>query len=188
VHSHPSDLRRLARALALALTGLAIAAVPASAGSGGTATPTSGDGSDRAGCTARHDAQLDNGKATIPCDAPDRVADTIQAANRIAKGYPYCYGGGHASFRDNCYDCSGAVSYALHGGRFVNSPMPSGSYMNWGRKGRGSWITVFANDGHVYAKIAGLRWDTSMTAGAGPGWSKQNRSSSGFRVRHPKGF
>jgi hypothetical protein len=185
VDFHPFDLRRLARPLTLALAGIALAipVAPASAGSGGTSADGSGGGG--SGCTARRDAQLDNGKATIPCDAPGRVANVIQAANRIAKGHPYCYGGGHGSFRDNCYDCSGAVSYALHGGRFVSSPMPSGSYMSWGRKGKGNWITVFANNGHVYAKIAGLRWDTSMTAGAGPGWSKQNRSSSGFRVRHP---
>lgn len=189
MHSQPSNLRRLARPLALALAGVLIAlpAAPASAGSGGTGTPGSGGGGSE-GCTARPAAQLDNGKASVPCDAPDRVAKVIQAANQIAKGHPYCMGGGHGSWHDNCYDCSGAVSYALHGGNFVSSPMPSGSYESWGRRGKGRWITVFANGGHAYAVIAGLRWDTSMTAGDGPGWSKQMRSSSGYRIRHPKGF
>jgi hypothetical protein len=165
---------------------IALPAAPASAGSGGTGPSSGGGGTD--GCTARHDAQLNDGKATVPCDAPDRVAKVIRAANEIAKGKGYCYGGGHSSFKDNCYDCSGAVSYALHGGNFVSSPMPSTGFMSWGRRHRGNWITVFANSSHAYAVIAGLRWDTSMTAGAGPGWSKQMRSSSGFRIRHPKGF
>jgi cell wall-associated NlpC family hydrolase len=132
-------------------------------------------------------ARLVNGKAVPPRSAPLRVKRVIWAANRIEE-HPYRYGGGHARWNDSGYDCSGAVSYALHGGNFVDSPMPSGGYMNWERAGRGKWITVYANGGHMYAVIAGLRWDTSMTPGDGPGWSKQMRSSSGFRVRHPRGY
>jgi hypothetical protein len=164
-----------------ALLALATAA-PAFAGSGGAGPNAS------ANCTAKAKAQLRDGKATIPCGAPSRVAKVIKAANRIAKGEGYCYGGGHRSFRDNCYDCSGAVSYALHGGNFVKSPMPSNGYFRWGKRGKGRWITVYTNSGHMYAVIAGLRFDTSMTPGKGPGWSKERRSSRGFKVRHPRNY
>ena len=190
MRSQTSIPRRLARPLALAAAGvLMLTASPASANSGGTGPGGSGGGGNNSdGCTARADAQLNNGRATIPCEAPTRVAKVIRAANRIAKGKGYCYGGGHSSFKDNCYDCSGAVSYALHGGNFVKSPMPSSGYYNWGSKGKGSWITVFTKDSHMYAKIAGLRWDTSNTAGAGPGWAKSGASTAGFKVRHKGSF
>ena len=109
-------------------------------------------------------------------------------ANRI-RNKPYIYGGGHASFKSRGYDCSGAVSYALRGGRFVSSPMASGGYMNWKQRGKGRWITVYSNPGHMYIVVAGLRFDTSMTPGNGPGWSKSMRSISGrFSVRHPGRF
>jgi cell wall-associated NlpC family hydrolase len=132
-------------------------------------------------------AKLINGKAVAPRNAPRVVKQVIAAANRIEER-PYRYGGGHARWQDTGYDCSGSVSYALHGGGLLDSPMPSGSFMNWERAGRGKWITIYANGGHMYAVIAGLRWDTSMTPGDGPGWSKQMRSSAGFRERHPRGF
>ena len=132
-------------------------------------------------------AKLVNGKAIPPRNAPRVVKRVIAAANRIEEK-PYRYGGGHARWNDSGYDCSGAVSYALRGGGLLDSPMASGGFMNWERPGRGKWITVYANGGHAYAVIAGLRWDTSMTPGDGPGWSKQMRSSAGFRVRHPRGF
>jgi len=185
----PTPSRRLARPLALAVAGalLMLPAVPASAGSGGTGPGGSGGGgggNNSAGCTARSDAQLENGKATVPCSAPTRVAKVIRAANEIAKGKGYCYGGGHQSFNDNCYDCSGGVSYALHGGNFVSSPMPSSGYFNWGSKGKGHWITVYTKSSHMYAKIAGLRWDTSNTAGDGPGWAKSGGPTAGYKVRH----
>ena len=132
-------------------------------------------------------AKLVNGKAIPPRNAPRVVKQVIAAANRI-EDRPYRYGGGHGRWNDSGYDCSGAVSYALHGGGLLDSPMPSGNFMRWERAGRGKWITVYANGGHAYAVIAGLRWDTSMTPGDGPGWSKQMRSSSGFAERHPRGF
>ena len=150
--------------------------------------PTSSGGVSPGACTnpapAGARAKLINGKAVAPRSAPRAVKAVIAAANRI-EDRPYRYGGGHARWNDTGYDCSGSVSYALHGGGLLDSPMPSGSFMNWERGGRGKWITVYANGGHVYAVIAGLRWDTSMTPGDGPGWSKQMRSSSGFRIRHP---
>ena len=132
-------------------------------------------------------AKLVNGKAIAPKSAPLRVKKVIWAANRI-DGKPYRYGGGHARWEDSGYDCSGSVSYALHGGRFLSSPLPSGSLMRWARPGLGKWITVFANGGHAYAVIAGLRWDTSMTPGDGPGWSKEMRSRAGYTARHPSGY
>jgi hypothetical protein len=186
VHSKTPLSRRLARPLVLAAACAVVAlpVAPAFAGSGGVGEPGSGGGD--SGPAGK--AQLKNGYAVPPSNAPSRVVKVIKAANEIAKGKGYCYGGGHQSFHDNCYDCSGSVSYALHGGNFVSSPMPSTSYMNWGRGGKGKWITTYANSGHIYAVIAGLRWDTSDTSGDGPGWSGQMRSSSGFNVRHPRGF
>jgi hypothetical protein len=133
-------------------------------------------------------ARLVHGKAIAPSNAPARVVGVIEAANRIAKGKGYCYGGGHAKFKSRCYDCSGSVSYALHGGNFVRRPMASGDLMHWGRGHRGRWITVYSNPGHAYMTVAGLRFDTSMTRGSGPGWSKQMRSSSGYRKRHKGRF
>jgi cell wall-associated NlpC family hydrolase len=133
-------------------------------------------------------ARLVHGKAIPPSNAPARVVRVIDAANRIAKGTDYCYGGGHASFKSKCYDCSGSVSYALHGGRLLRRPLPSGDLMHWGRGHRGKWITVFANAGHAYMTVAGLRFDTSMTKGSGPGWSRQMRPSSGYKKRHKGRF
>jgi hypothetical protein len=135
-------------------------------------------------------ARLKYGYAIPPAGAPRRVVRAIEAANRIVKGRPYCLGGGHARWESRCYDCSGSISYALgeKGARVLDAPMPSGSFMRWQEPGRGRWITVYANGGHMYAVIAGLRLDTSMTAGDGPGWSKTGRQRSGFRVRHPRGL
>ncbi|HXE98784.1 MAG TPA: hypothetical protein VN458_00395 [Solirubrobacterales bacterium] len=161
----------------------ALALVPATlaqAGDGGTGTSSS---------QARPGkAKLVHGKAIAPSNAPARVVRVIDAANRIAKGTDYCYGGGHASFKSKCYDCSGSVSYALHGGRLLRRPMASGDLMHWGHGHRGKWITVFANAGHAYMTVAGLRFDTSMTKGSGPGWSREMRPSSGYKKRHKGRF
>ncbi len=139
-------------------------------------------------CKTFKKARLVNGKAIAPASAPARVKKVIRWANRI-RNKPYIYGGGHASFRSAGYDCSGAVSYALRGGRFVSSPMASGGYMNWENRGKGKWITVYSNPGHAYMVVAGLRFDTSMTPGDGPGWSKSMRSTPGsFSARHPGRF
>jgi cell wall-associated NlpC family hydrolase len=135
-------------------------------------------------------ARIVNGLAVPPSSAPRRVVEVINAANRIAKGHPYCLGGGHGSFRSSCYDCSGSVSYALHGGGLLNYPQASSGFYGWGHKGRGSWITVYANGGHAFMTIAGLRFDTSDTPGQGPGWAKgmgyENTRS--FRKRHKLGL
>ncbi len=128
-----------------------------------------------------------DGTATPPEDAPAAVVKAIEAANEI-EDKPYEYGGGHGDFKDKGYDCSGAVSYALHAARLLKSPMDSSGLMKWGERGKGDWITVYSNPGHAYVVIAGLRWDTSMTEGDGPGWSDEMRSSDGFKKRHWDGL
>jgi hypothetical protein len=128
-----------------------------------------------------------NGTATPPVDAPRKVVKAIEAANKI-EDKPYKWGGGHGSVKDSGYDCSGAISYALIKAGLLDSPLDSSGFTRWGKKGAGDWITVHGNSGHAYAVIAGLRWDTSMTPGDGPGWSKEMRSSSGFKKTHPAGL
>ena len=133
-----------------------------------------------------------DGLAYAPDGAPDEVKAAIAAANAII-GRPYVYGGGHnAQFRGRGYDCSGTVSYALHGGDLLDSPLDSSSFMRWGDGGEGDWITVYTNPGHAFAVIAGMRLDTSAAgdpSGAkGPRWRPVLRSTSGFKARHPEGF
>lgn len=132
-------------------------------------------------------ARLVNGRAIPPTNAPVRVRKAIRWANYI-RHKPYVWGGGHGRFFDRGYDCSGAVSFALRGGGFLGSPLNSSGLMGWGTPGRGRWITVYSNPGHVYVVIAGLRFDTSGTGGSGPGWSSEMRSSSGYVARHPANF
>ena len=132
------------------------------------------------------------GKAIPPAGAPLAVQQAIIAANKISK-YPYRYGGGHGSVYDTGYDCSGAVSYLLYHAGVLSSPMPSGSFMTWGEPGPGQWITTYANKGHMYAMIAGLRWDTSAfgerrSSGKGPRWRRAKATVKGYTVRHPAGF
>jgi hypothetical protein len=160
-------------------------ALPAAAQASGSCQGASG-GLAVSSCKAAR-ATLENGKAIAPASAPARVKEVIRWANRI-RHKPYRYGGGHGSFFDTGYDCSGSISFALRGGRFVRSPMPSGSYISWGRPGRGKWITTYANGSHAYLVVAGLRFDTANTAGDGPNWSRNLRSTSGtFTARHPQG-
>jgi peptidoglycan hydrolase-like protein with peptidoglycan-binding domain len=128
-----------------------------------------------------------DGLAVPPADAPQEVKDVIEAGNRIATK-PYRYGGGHGKWEDSGYDCSGSVSYALHGGDLLDSPMPSGSFTSWGAAGKGEWITIYAHGGHIYMVVAGLRFDTSGRAQTGSRWQTEMRSPSGFTVRHPKGL
>jgi cell wall-associated NlpC family hydrolase len=188
--THPAG-KRLKRRLGVVLALSSCAALialptPAMAGSGGLGTE---DDKATIGTTPGSKAKLVNGKAVPPANAPARVVRAIRAANRI-EDKPYVYGGGHGRWNDRGYDCSGAVSYALGkpGARVLRSPMPSGSFVRWGKPGRGRWITTYANGGHMYAVIAGLRWDTSQTPGNGPGWSSTKLHQSGFSVRHPRGL
>ena len=129
-----------------------------------------------------------DGRAVAPASAPQEVKDAIAAANRISDK-PYKYGGGHARWRDTGYDCSGAMSYALHGAGLLDRPLTSGDFMSWGRRGKGSWITVYAHGGHGFLVIAGLRFDTGWNnAGNGPRWSDEMRPTGGYTVRHPAGL
>ena len=144
---------------------------------------------------------LADGTAAAPAEAPEQVKQAIWAANSL-QALPYRYGGGHNLKFDvaDGADCSGTVSFALHAAGLLKSPLDSGSFMRWGRRGKGSWITVFTNPGHAYAKIAGLRLDTSIagmrrTKGyaasafeSGPRWRPKGRSPRGFKKRHPISF
>jgi hypothetical protein len=134
---------------------------------------------------------LADGLAQAPAAAPAAVKEAIAAGNQLI-GQPYVYGGGHQSFISHGYDCSGAVSYALHGANLLASPLDSSELELWGSPGPGSWITVYANAGHTYMDIAGIRFDTS-TAGdpggkQGPRWRPLLRSNAGYVVRHPAGL
>ena len=126
-----------------------------------------------------------DGLAVAPADAPQVVKDVIAAGNEIAKK-PYRYGGGHGQWKDSGYDCSGSVSYALHGGGLLDSSMPSGGFSSWGRAGKGRWITTYSHGGHMYMVVAGIRFDTSGLSQRGTRWAKDMRDSSGFVARHPK--
>jgi hypothetical protein len=149
-------------------------------------------------------AKIVNGVAIAPAGAPARVRKAIAAGNRIVSK-PYLYGGGHGPYSgpwsrtslDRGYDCSGTISFALYGGRFLKSPLNSSGFMSWGARGEGRWITVYTNPGHAYVVIGGLRLDTSVgerasledrRSGRGPRWRKYNRSPSGFAARHPSGY
>jgi hypothetical protein len=121
------------------------------------------------------------------------VQAAIRAGNKI-RLKPYIWGGGHRSFKAKGYDCSGAVSFVLHAARMLSSPLSSGPLASrWGTPGVGTWITVYANAGHAYAVIAGLRWDTSsvgesLSQGSGPRWRATARASTGYVARHPAGY
>jgi hypothetical protein len=145
---------------------------------------------------------LPDGTAAAPADAPVAVQRAVYAANRL-QHKPYVYGGGHGSFKSSGYDCSGTVSYALHGARLLRTPLDSSSFMAWGRRGLGQWITVYTNPGHAFAVIAGLRLDTSRaglygvrvsrrvaasTLESGPRWRPALRDTAGFTARHPRGL
>ncbi|MFN2615849.1 MAG: hypothetical protein ABR581_01860 [Thermoleophilaceae bacterium] len=130
---------------------------------------------------------LHDGTAQAPADAPDVVKRVILAANEIAK-FPYKWGGGHGSWRDSGYDCSGSVSFALAGAGLLDRPLASGNFVSWGADGPGDWITIYANSGHIFMVVAGLRFDTSGQGRAGTRWQDAARSTGGFAVRHPPRF
>jgi hypothetical protein len=187
----------------LAVAGLTVActlgvAIPASAQTGGTATPgsttttTSSPAPAPVGPPGRAKLRKD-GTAVAPADAPAEIQAAIAAGNAI-KAMPYRWGGGHRTFYDSGYDCSGAVSYVLHGAGMLESPMTSGGFASsWGAPGKGRWITVFGNAGHVYMVVAGLRFDTSavgekLNQGSGPRWRKTKRKPRGYTLKYFPGF
>jgi cell wall-associated NlpC family hydrolase len=129
----------------------------------------------------------DDGLAVAPASAPEEVQEIIAAGNKIATK-PYRYGGGHGRWRDSGYDCSGSISYALHGAGLLASPLDSTGFMRWGERGKGDWVSIYANAGHAYMTVAGLRFDTSSSKRSGSRWSETTRSARGYRVRHPEGL
>jgi hypothetical protein len=180
--------------VALLATALAAPAPAATCGAGVPPPPPPAPGSGGAGSsplttTPGAKAQLspDGRVAIAPASAPDAVKSAINAANQITNK-PYRYGGGHRRFEDSGYDCSGSVSYALRGGRFIRRPLHSTAFMSWGEPGAGQWITVYTNSGHAYVMIAGLRFDTSGPGERGPRWRTSVRSSRAYSARHPEGF
>ena len=187
--------RRLAVAGITALLALAVA-VPAAAQTGGTGTPgsttTTTTPTAPVGPPGRAKLRKD-GTAVAPADAPPAVQAAIAAGNAIHT-LPYRWGGGHRSFYDSGYDCSGAVSYVLHAAGLISSPLPSGPLASsWGVPGKGRWITVYANASHAYMVVAGLRYDTSSggdrwNQGSGPRWRKKKRKPLGFTAKYSPGF
>jgi hypothetical protein len=167
---------------------------PALGGSGGVGP--GGPGAAAPPPVAGEKAKLrPSGLAAAPASAPVEVQRAIKAANSIDRA-SYCSGGGHRSWkRSRCYDCSGAASYVLgpKGAGVLDSPLPSGDLAQWGSRGKGGWISVYANGGHAYVVIAGLRFDTSQPddGASGPGWSKDVKAglvNGPFKIRHAAGL
>ncbi len=133
-------------------------------------------------------ARVVNGLAAAPISAPPAVQEIVWAGNQII-GLPYIFGGGHGSFSSPGYDCSGTVSFALHGASLISTPMDSTEFMSWDSGGVGTWVTIFANGGHAYMTVAGLRLDTSAADDPsdqqGPRWRPLRPANSGYSVRHP---
>jgi hypothetical protein len=189
----PSLRTRLLGATTTICLAAALAVLPASAvaRSGGVGPGGPGAPAQVAGATAK---LLRSGLAAAPASAPEPVRRAIQAANEIDDA-SYCTGGGHRRWRSRCYDCSGAVSYVLgpNGAGILDSPLPSGDFERWGYRGKGGWISVYANGGHAFVEIAGLRFDTSIAddGKSGPGWSKDVKAglvNGPFRIRHAAGL
>jgi cell wall-associated NlpC family hydrolase len=135
-------------------------------------------------------AVVRNGIAYAPSRAPEHVKNAIWAANTLRRK-PYVWGGGHGSFHDHGYDCSGSVSYALHGAGLLAAPLPSSDLMRYGERGRGRWITIYSRQGHTFAVIAGLRFDTTdlgRGGDVGPRWYMDGRDTRGYVARHPAGL
>jgi cell wall-associated NlpC family hydrolase len=138
-----------------------------------------------------------DGTATAPVGAPAVVGQVIAAANQIIDK-PYVYGGGHAHFTDSGYDCSGAVSFALHGGGLLSSPEASTALESYGSAGPGHWITIYADSSHAFMVVAGRAYDTAdyggpnIPSGSGPRWRSNptgNLADGGnYVVRHPAGL
>jgi cell wall-associated NlpC family hydrolase len=133
-------------------------------------------------------AVIVSGRAVPPAGLPRQVMQIISAGNQIV-GLPYKYGGGHRSFSDSGYDCSGTVSYALRGAGLIQSPGTSGSFRSYGSRGVGKHVTIYAKNGHTFIVVAGLRLDTGYNGeNEGPKWSTRSRPIKGYVARHPAGL
>ena len=174
---------------------LALACVPPAAGLAADSSARTGGAAYKPPPAPPRKATFRNGKAIAPAGAPRAVKLIIKAANHLRRK-PYKWGGGHSSWEDSGYDCSGTVSYVLHKAHLLSSPLDSSSFMSWGRGGKGRWVTVYTNPDHAFIVVAGLRFDTGwrdremmsqQAGGSGPRWGRP-RSTRGFRARHPKGL
>jgi hypothetical protein len=133
-------------------------------------------------------AMIKNGIAYAPRSAPAAVKKAIAAGNRL-QGKPYKWGGGHAKLNDSGYDCSGTTSYVLREAGLLRSSLTSKGYFNYGKKGKGQWITVYVRNGHVFLTVAGLRLDTGGAHNStGPRWKTATRQGRGHVMRHPSGL
>ena len=130
---------------------------------------------------------LRNGVALPPLEAPPEVRAIFEAGNTIARS-PYKWGGGHGKWQDNGYDCSGSVSYALAAAGLLDAPLASGPLMRWGKPGKGKWITIYSNPGHVFMVVAGVRFDTVARGQTGSRWINSMTDTSRYVARHPEGF
>ncbi len=132
---------------------------------------------------------LDNGVALPPLESPPEVRAVIEAGNQIART-PYKWGGGHGKWQDTGYDCSGSVSYALAAAGLLNGPLASGPLMKWGRPGKGKWLTIYTNPGHVFMIVAGVRFDTSAAnrGKTGSRFTNEMRPTGGYVARHWPGL
>ncbi len=129
-----------------------------------------------------------NGTIPIPADVPEAIQKVVAGANEIAD-FPYVFGGGHASFIDNAYDCSGSVSYALAAGGLLSSPETSGALESWGAPGPGKYMTVYANAGHTYMYVDGILYDTAGRSGVyASRWLVTPTDNTGFVARHYPGL
>jgi peptidoglycan hydrolase-like protein with peptidoglycan-binding domain len=128
-----------------------------------------------------------DGLAIAPATAPDPVKAIIAAGNQIASK-PYKYGGGHGKWNDSGYDCSGSVSYALHGAGLLDQALASGDFESWGDAGPGQWVTIYAKASHAYMVVAGIRFDTSGRTKNNTRWQADMRSADGYVARHPAGL
>jgi hypothetical protein len=133
-------------------------------------------------------ATVENGYAVAPPSAPPVVHEAIAAGNRIA-GLPYGYGCGHTREISSAYDCSGAASFVLCEAGLLDEPTTSHAFRHYGSRGPGKWISVYAQRGHVFLVVAGVRFDTGYGSGAtGPRWTTRGRPAKGAVVRHPSGL
>jgi hypothetical protein len=200
LHAHPQAIQPVAGAAApqpsdasAAPTSVSVGPV---SGSGQLAQPVSDSvvrqelAASGLSANARQATMTPNGLAIAPVDAPSPVQQVIAAGNEIAH-LPYRFGGGHGTFEDNAYDCSGSLSFVFAAAGLLNTTVTSGQLMSWGRSGPGRWITVFAAPGHTFMYVAGLRFDTVALAETGSRWSNRSANEpdlASFLVRHPPGL
>ncbi len=130
-----------------------------------------------------------DGLAIAPEGAPAVVQQIINAGNQIAH-LPYRFGGGHGTYQDTAYDCSGSLSFVFIEAGILNTTVDSSELMRMGDPGPGKWVTIYANPGHTYMYVAGVRFDTVALAASGSRWSGRppEEGTSGFVVRHPPGL